>query len=77
MATRNPDLVNEAFRQYGIDFGIERVGRVFREEDVPVSMGTPDGAAALRRTLETLKKEPMVWLTDVEAVVHPSDSQAD
>ena len=38
MATRNPDLVNEAFRQYGIDFGIERAGRVFQEEDVPVSI---------------------------------------
>ena len=43
----------------------------------PFVMGTPDGAAALRRTLETLKKEPTVWLTDVEAVVHASDSQAE
>ena len=38
MAVRNPDLVNEAFRQYGIDFGIERAGRVFQEEDVPLSI---------------------------------------
>jgi hypothetical protein len=43
----------------------------------PFVMGTPDGAAALRRTLETLKKEPTVWLTDVEAVVRASDSQAE
>jgi allantoinase len=34
---RNPDLVNEAFRQYGIDFGITRVGRVFRESGVPLT----------------------------------------
>jgi len=38
MAVRNPDLVNEAFRQYAIDFSIERTGRVFQEEDVPLSI---------------------------------------
>jgi hypothetical protein len=38
MAVRNPDLVNEAFRQYAIDFGIERAGRVFQEEKVPLSI---------------------------------------
>ena len=38
LATRNPDLVNEAFRQYAIDWGIARVGRVFKELDVPVSI---------------------------------------
>jgi allantoinase len=37
LATRNPDLVNEAFRQYGIDWGIARVGRLFRELDVPLT----------------------------------------
>ena len=31
LATRNPDLVNEAFRQYAIDWGITRVGRLFKE----------------------------------------------
>ena len=38
LATRNPDLVNEAFRQYGIDWGIARVGRLFRDLDVPLSV---------------------------------------
>jgi allantoinase len=38
MAVRNPDLVNEAFRQYAVDFGIERTGRVFQEQDVPLSI---------------------------------------
>src|SRR6202040_3755646 len=38
LATRNPDLVNEAFRQYAIDWGIARVGRLFRELDVPLSI---------------------------------------
>lgn len=38
MAVRNPDLVNEALRQYAIDFGIERTGRVFQEANVPLSI---------------------------------------
>jgi peptidoglycan/xylan/chitin deacetylase (PgdA/CDA1 family) len=38
LATRNPDLVNEAFRQYSIDWGIARVGRLFKELDVPLSV---------------------------------------
>lgn len=38
MVTRNPDLVNEAFRQYAIDWGIARVGRLFKELDVPLTI---------------------------------------
>jgi allantoinase len=38
LATRSPDLVNEAFRQYGIDWGIARVGRLFKELDVPLTV---------------------------------------
>jgi allantoinase len=38
MVTRNPDLVNEAFRQYAIDWGIPRVGRLFRELEVPLTI---------------------------------------
>ena len=41
----------------------------------PFVMGTPDGAAALRRTLEALKKLPTVWLTDTEAVYRSANSQ--
>jgi peptidoglycan/xylan/chitin deacetylase (PgdA/CDA1 family) len=38
LASRSPDLVNEAFRQYAIDWGIVRVGRLFKELDVPLSV---------------------------------------
>src|SRR5499427_8176884 len=38
LATRNPDLVNEAFRQYAIDWGVPRVSRLFKELDVPLSI---------------------------------------
>jgi len=38
LATRNPDLVNEAFRQYAITLGNLRAGRLFKELDVPLSI---------------------------------------
>ena len=38
LATRSPDLVNEGFRQYAVNWGILRVGRLFKELDVPLSV---------------------------------------
>jgi hypothetical protein len=38
LASRSPDLVNEAFRQYSIEWGNARVGRLFRELDVPLTI---------------------------------------
>jgi allantoinase len=38
LASRNPDLVNEAFRQYAIGPGNLRVGRLFKELGVPLSI---------------------------------------
>jgi len=38
LASRNPDLVNENFRQYAQNWGIPRVGRLFKELDVPLSI---------------------------------------
>ncbi len=38
MVSRKPDLVNEAFRDYAINFGVERVGGVFHNENVPLSV---------------------------------------
>ncbi len=38
MADRDPDIVDEAFRQYAIDWGINRVGRLFKEEQLPLSI---------------------------------------
>jgi hypothetical protein len=52
LATRSPDLVNEAFRQYAIDWGIARVGRLFKELDVPLSVVL---------NAEFPGKHPVVW----------------
>lgn len=38
MAGRNPDVVDEAFRQYAINFGVPRVGRLFNEQGLPLSI---------------------------------------
>jgi allantoinase len=38
LMSRNPDLVNEAFREYAISAGNLRVARLFKELDVPLSI---------------------------------------
>jgi hypothetical protein len=35
----------------------------------PFVVGTPDGAAAMRRVLARLKQDFAVWLTDSEAIL--------
>jgi peptidoglycan/xylan/chitin deacetylase (PgdA/CDA1 family) len=35
----------------------------------PFVVGTPDGAAALRRVLENFKRQKLVWITDVDAIM--------
>src|SRR6266478_4391997 len=37
-ATRDPDVVDESFRQYAIDWGIPRVGRLFNEQALPLNI---------------------------------------
>lgn len=64
-------------------FWIDYIGELAREAETdpqrpatvvaigihPFVVGTPAGAASLRRVLETIKKHKLVWITDVEAVV--------
>lgn len=38
MTDRKPDVVDEAFRQYAIEWGVQRVGRLFKEQDAPLSI---------------------------------------
>lgn len=38
MVGRNPDLVDESFRRYAIEWGVPRVGRLFREQAAPLSV---------------------------------------
>jgi len=41
----------------------------------PFVVGSPDGAAAMRRVLEALKKIPTVWLADTDAIMQASNFQ--
>ncbi len=38
MNGRDPDVVDESFRQYAIEWAVPRVGRLFKEEGVPLSI---------------------------------------
>ena len=38
MTDRKPDVVDESFRQYAIEWGVPRVGRLFKEQDAPLSI---------------------------------------
>jgi len=38
MSGRDPDVVDEAFRQYAIEWGVPRVGRLFQQQRVPLSI---------------------------------------
>lgn len=38
MVDRDPDVVDESFREYAIEWGIPRVGRLFKEQGLPLSI---------------------------------------
>jgi allantoinase len=59
-------LVHEAQANPGGDATVVAIGIH------PFVVGTPDGAMALRRVLEALKAMPLVWVTDVDAVMDAS-----
>lgn len=59
MIHRKPDLVNEYYRQYGINHGITRVGRLFESMDVPLSIALsalfPEARPKIWKQLRTLQ----------------------
>jgi allantoinase len=52
MNGRKPDIVDEAFRQYAINWGLPRVGRLFREMNAPLSLAL---------NAQFPEQEPEVW----------------
>jgi hypothetical protein len=38
-------------------------------------VGTPDGAAAMRRVLMRLKTDPSVWLADTASILKAADGK--
>jgi len=58
---RTPDFVNESFRQYAIKIGVPRVGRIFNEEKVPLSIAL---------NAQYPEKHPDVWQVFRSSVPH-------
>jgi allantoinase len=54
MSDRKPDLVDEAFRQYAINWGVPRVGRLFKEMGAPLSLAL---------NAQFPEQNPEVWKT--------------
>lgn len=58
MMGRKPDLVDEGFREYAINFGLPRTGRVFKEMGVPLSLALnaqfPQDRPEIWKTLRAL-----------------------
>lgn len=71
---RHPDYLNESFRQYAINWGVPRVGRVFSEEGLPLSIAL---------NAEFLDKESAVWkafrkyVPDAPIVAHGMNNSTD
>ena len=72
---KEPRDLERLWLDYVIELAREAAADPKREATVvaiglhPFVVGTPNGAAALRRVLEILKRQKLVWLTDTEAVV--------
>lgn len=74
MRGRTPDLVDEAFRQYAINFGLPRAARLFREMGVPLSLAL---------NAEFPQAQPVVWqalraiVPDAPIVAHGLNNSTD
>jgi peptidoglycan/xylan/chitin deacetylase (PgdA/CDA1 family) len=74
LATRNPDLVNEAFRQYAITEGNLRVARLFKELGVPLNIVLN---AAFPVTLPSLWKEFRTIQPQAPIIAHGMNNSND
>jgi allantoinase len=58
MINRDSDVGDEAFREYAINWGIERVGRLFKEQQLPLSLALnaqfPEQRPAVWKALRSL-----------------------
>jgi allantoinase len=76
----DPDEIARFWIDYVTELAREAAADPTREASVvaiglhPFVVGTPAGAAALRRVIETLKQQNLVWITDTQAVAHVAAS---
>src|SRR5262249_33327510 len=74
LMSRNPDLVNEAFRQYAITSGNLRVARLFKELDVPLDLVLN---AAFPRAYPAVWKEVRAIQPNAPIVAHGINNSND
>ena len=72
---KSPNEIETLWLDYVLELANEARANPAREATTvviglhPFVVGTPDGAAAMRRVLSRLKKDDTVWLTDTEALL--------
>ena len=72
---KSPNEIETLWLDYVLELANEARANPAREATTvviglhPFVVGTPDGAAAMRRVLSRLKKDDAVWLTDTEALL--------
>ncbi len=77
---KDPEDIARFWTDYVTELAREAAADPAREASVvaiglhPFVVGTPAGAAALRRVIETLKQQNLVWITDTQAVAHVAAS---
>jgi len=73
---KNPSDLERLWIDYVTELAREAAAHPERQATVvaigihPFVVGTPDGAAALRRVLENFKSQRLVWVTDVQGIVN-------
>jgi hypothetical protein len=71
---KNPTEIETLWLDYVLELAAEARADPAREATTvvigihPFVVGTPDGAAAMRRVLKRLKEDSMVWLADTDAI---------
>jgi allantoinase len=76
---KSPTEIEALWLDYVVELADEARGDPAREATTvvigihPFVVGTPDGAAAMRRVLSRLKNDRSVWLTDSEAILKAID----
>jgi len=72
---KSPSEIEALWLDYVLELATEARADPAREATTvviglhPFVVGTPDGAAAMRRVLARLKQEAAVWLADSEAIL--------
>jgi len=78
---KSPAEIETLWLDYVLELAEEARGDPAREATTavigihPFVVGVPDGAAAMRRVLTRLKKDPGVWLTDTAALLKAVDGK--